>query len=64
MLLILGFAPLKNTIHESLLMKNNYEKITIRLVCYVFDIANDSAAGMLLTLFSAIELIANCALLI
>ena len=55
MLLILGFAPLKNTVHESPLMKN-YEKITI-LVRYVFDIANDSAAGMLLTLFSAIKLI-------
>ena len=40
----------------------NYEKIMIPC-SYVFDIDNDSAADMLLTLFSAIELMENRALL-
>ena len=45
------------TAHEKL--RKNYDTCS-----YVFDIDNDSAADMLLTLFSAIELMENRALIL
>ena len=61
MLYWVRFAPLKKTVHTFTAhekLRKNYDTCS-----HVFDIDNDSAADMLLTLFSAIELMENRALL-